>query len=156
MKEIELSNNKGVALVDDKDYDMLMKYKWCFCDSYAQTSITISPKNQKTYRMTHFINNISKDKETDHIDHNKLNNQKYNLRIVTRSQNMMNKSCHKNTTSEFKGVSWKTSNKKWVAQISINKKVNYIGLFNSEINAAIAYNKKALELFGEYAYLNEV
>ena len=94
--------------------------------------------------------------DIDHIDHNKLNNQKNNLRIVTRSQNMMNRLKGKNCSSIYKGVCWKGEINKWSVQIMIDNKYIHIGVFKIEEEAALAYNKKAKELFGEYAYLNEV
>ena len=94
--------------------------------------------------------------EIDHIDNNGLNNQKSNLRIVTHHQNIMNKSKRKNGSSIFRGVGWCKAANKWQARISLNKKEHYIGIFKNEKDAAKAYNERAIELFGEYANLNEV
>ena len=162
MKEIYLTNSKDVVLVDDEDYKMLIQYKWSFYKSKrskmgrAQTNIKIN--NKRTTLLLHhlIIKKPSNKKEIDHIDRNPLNNQKNNLRIVTHSQNMMNKSNYKNSTSKFKGVYWDKSRKMWRSAISEkNKRIN-LGRFTNEIDAAKAYNEKAEELHGEYAYLNEV
>lgn len=152
MKEIILSKNKGITLVDDENYEWLNKYKW-YLDDVGYARSTIKSKNKRIHRL---IMNEPKDMEIDHIDGNRLNNQKNNLRIVTRSQNNMNRLKVENCTSKFKGVCWNKRDKIWFAQIKINKKRFYLGNFKIEEEAAGAYNKAAIELFGEYACLNEV
>jgi len=155
MKEIILYN-KDIALVDDEDYEWLKQYKWNpTADGYAQTDVKINEKwiNKKMHRL---IMNTPKGLETDHIDHNKLNNQKYNLRIVTLQQNQMNRVVKNNNSSKFKGVSWHKRDKIWQSRIQLNGKPYHLGSFKNEIDAAKAYNEKAKKLFGKYAYLNEV
>ena len=102
-----------------------------------------------------FIDNPNNKLCVDHIDRNKLNNNIDNLRWVTHQENM-NQSKTINTTSKYKGVSLKKGTVKWIAQIRLNNKIHYIGVFKNEKDAAIAYNKKASELFGEFASLNVV
>ena len=68
----------------------------------------------------------------------------------------MNKGYNINASSKYKGVSWNKRSTKWLAKIKKNGKVHYIGTFTLETEAALAYNKEALELNGEYAYLNKV
>ena len=156
VKEIYLANNKGIALVDDEDYKILNQYKWHFNGrGYAVTTVKIN-NERKNIKMHRFILKSPCKIEVDHINGNSLNNQKVNLRLVTRSQNMMNRISNKNSSSKYKGVSWYRQNKKWMSQIMFNKKQHYLGLFNSEKDAAKAYNKSAEELFGEYAKLNIV
>ena len=155
MKEIKLANDRGIALVDNEDYEMLSQYKWRIMrNNYALTTIKFNNK-WITKKMHRLIMNEPKGMQIDHIDNNGLNNQKNNLRIVTHSQNMMNK--HKRWgVSKHKGVSFFKRDNNWRAYISINKKQIHLGYFNFEIKAAMAYNKSAKELFGEYANLNEV
>ena len=95
----------------------------------------------------------SKVEVIDHINHNKLDNTKENLRCCTKQQNEMNKVKRSNTSSKFKGV---TKINKWMASITFNNKTINLGYFNTEKEAAKIYNVKAKELFGEFAYLNEV
>ena len=153
MKEIKLYNNKGIALVDDEDYEWLSEYKWHNDGhGYAKTKININDKWINQY-MHKLLISTSKNMITDHVDRNRLNNQKNNLRMVTRSQNRMN-STKQRGILKYKGVSkyWN----KWKAEIRFNNKNYYLGLFKNEIDAAKAYNEKAKELFNEYACLNKV
>ena len=101
-----------------------------------------------------FILNKEDSSQIDHWDRNGLNNQKVNLRPCTGQQNSFNRGKRTGCTSKFKGVHFNKERKKYMLQISVNRRQTYLGLFNSEIEAAKAYDVKALELFGEFAYLN--
>ena len=90
----------------------------------------------------------------DHMDHDTKNNSLSNLRWVTNQQNNMNTTKQNNTSSRYKGVCWHKRDKKWHSRIQINGKKIHIGSFNSEEEAAISYNEKAIELFGEFSSLN--
>ena len=92
----------------------------------------------------------------DHIDFDGLNNKKSNLRFCTHQQNMMNKRKCKNLSSKFKGVTWDESSKKWMSRIRYKNKCYPLGRFKNEIDAARAYDKKALELFAEFALTNKM
>ena len=159
MKEIKLGQfgkNKGVyvALVDDEDFERLNSFSWYAQKGgntfYAQRCIKVNGK-KVNIRMHREILNGS---IIDHIDRNGLNNQKSNLRVCTTSENAMNMRKHKKSKSNYKGVCFHKLEKKWVAQIKINRKGFYLGYFMSEVDAARAYNSKAVELFGEFANLN--
>lgn len=118
--------------------------------------IGINYKYYQTHQLIYLYHYGYIPKEIDHIDNNHLNNNIKNLRPVTRSQNNMNRIKLRNTSSKFKGVCWNKQLNKWEVGIKINNKKKYLGLFKSETDAAIAYNNAAIELFGEYANLNEV
>jgi predicted protein tyrosine phosphatase len=90
-------------------------------------------------------------KQCDHIDGNRLNNQMYNLRIVTPLQNASNRQKHKNSTSIYKGVYWRNNQKRWIAAICYNYLTMHIGSFTDELEAAKAYNTAAIKYFGEFA-----
>lgn len=161
MKEIQLSKegkNRGkyVALVDDEDYEYLNQWRWNVAKYgrwfYAARNIVVKEK-QFTIRMHCVIMNRM---FIDHIDNNGLNNQKSNLRLCTRSENGMNRSKQLNCSSVFKGVYFYKNRNKWLVRIGINKKGTHVGYFDSEIDAAKAYNQKAIELFGEFAKLNNI
>lgn len=90
----------------------------------------------------------------DHIDRDKLNNTRENLRFATHSQNNQNKQKRKNSTSKFIGVSFRRDKNLWRARICIDKINISLGYFKIEAEAARAYNNKAIQLYGEKAKLN--
>lgn len=93
----------------------------------------------------------------DHINHDTLDNRRDNLRICTVSQNNMNrKKSRKTQSSIYKGVCWYARSRKWIARIKYYETKYHLGYFDSEIEAAKAYNNKARELFGEFAKLNNL
>lgn len=152
MKRILLSQAK-FALIDDDDFDYISQFKW----SYSNIGYAVRVKEKKPILMHRIINNTPDGMETDHKNQNTLDNRKVNLRTCTSSQNKRNRGRQKNnTTSKYKGVCWDRRRKKWHPQIVSRGKKYYIGRFTCEKQAARAYNKKALELFGEFACLNEV
>lgn len=158
MKKIPLTQGK-FALVDDEDFEWLNQYKWYAAKQsnifYAWRKVGKYP-NQKTIRMHRQIMNAPKNQDIDHINHNGLDNRKFNLRFCTDSQNQHNQLPYKNCSSTYKGVCWKKHDKKWCSQITKNDHKIYIGCFSNEIDAAKAYNAKARELFGKYACLNKI
>lgn len=164
MKEITLSRGK-VALIDDEDFELISQHKWhtqpVGKTFYALTNIKKDPKNWRKgfihIRMHRLIMGLSiSSLEVDHIDHNGLNNQRGNLRIVNRAQNTRNRRANSKGTSAYKGVSYHKHKHKhlWLSAIHINNRQKKIGFFKTEIEAAIAYDQEAKIAYGEYAYLN--
>ena len=149
MKRIILSQGK-YALVDDNDFDWLNQWKWYFDGNYAKRAIG---RNKKIY-MHHLILPISKGQQVDHVSLDKLDNRRNNLRISTNSLQQANTRRRSDNKSGFKGVSWNKYMKKYDVRIMMNQKQNFIGLFDDLIEAAKAYDKKAKELYGEFARLN--
>jgi len=96
------------------------------------------------YEQYHNIK-LKQDEYIDHMDRNRLNNCIENLRVVNNQQNSQNRSHRKNCSSKFKGVCFYKRDKKWHAYLDYNKKRIHIGYFDNEIEAAEAYNKKAIE-----------
>ena len=151
VKQMPLTQGK-FALVDDEDFEYLSQWKWSYCGRRAYRHDKYgTPKNLAMHRV---LTNAQPHQHVDHINLNPLDNRKCNLRLCTRSQNQANVRPRKNTTSKYKGVSWKTALKRWVVYVTKDGKQNYVGVFKSEEEAALAYNKKASELFGEFALLN--
>jgi len=151
MKQIPLSQGKS-ALVDDEDYKYLMQWKWHFSNGYAIRSAQ-TPRPRKHIYMHRVVAKTPDELEVDHINHNRVDNRKENLRNCTRRQNQHNQSVQKRKIfSQFKGVTKYRS--KWVTRISINRIPIHIGYFENERHAAMAYDIWAKDLFGEYATLN--
>ena len=152
VRRIPLTRGK-FALVDAEDYYQLSKFNW-----QALTNATIfyacGKVDGKTIKMHRFIMNAPSHLVVDHIDRNGLNNCKSNLRLCTVAQNSRNSGSNKGSTSRYKGVSWNRNVKKWGAQIRLNYKIHRIGYFENETEAAKAYDKRAVELHGEFACLN--
>lgn len=144
----EITTGKGVKiLVDDEDFEYLNSFKWYLSRGYA-----INAKREKMHR----IITKAKDGEiVDHIDRCILNNTKENLRIVCMSENVHNQSKRKNTKNKYKGTHFIKRLGLWQSRCRIYKNDFILGLFKTEIAAAYAYNKKALEL-SEFIYLNEL
>lgn len=140
--------SKGVPFLFDKeDYELIKQYKW-----YQNTTGYIYTSSPKKLSMHRLVMNV-KDKNimVDHIHHNRADNRKSELRIVTGTQNQMNQFPRKHSSSQT-GVSWHRKNKKWIAQITVDKKLKCLGLFEDEQDA-IAARKKAESLYyGDYAF----
>ena len=130
---------------------------WDRKDRYQE--ISINCKIHEAHRLIFLYHHGYLPEFIDHIDRNILNNTISNLREATRAQNRMNTEKCKSKkgppmSSQFKGVSWDKSREKWMSYIYIDYKRKHLGRFDSEIDAALAYNKTAIELFGEFACLN--
>jgi hypothetical protein len=157
MKSMKIPLTQGkFALVDAEDYEYLNKYKWC-----AVTRKRKDGKRQCFYAVTHpgirmhrLIMKTPRELEVDHKDGDGLNNQKHNLRNCTRLQNVLNQMTQQtNKTSKYRGVLW-NAERRWRVQIQYKSKVYYLGYFDCEEEAARCWDKKAKELFGEFARLN--
>lgn len=149
------------ALVDDEDWPMLNQWKWNANKSrsgvflYAKRGQVLPNRKHITLSMHRVILNVTdRFVHVDHIDHDGFNNQRSNLRLVTRGQNGYNRLLSRNSTSGFKGVSWAKRHKKWWVKITFEKRQIFAGLYDDPVSAAKAYDVKALELFGEYALTN--
>lgn len=159
MKQIKLTHGK-VALVDDADFDWLNQWKWYAHQHrntwYASRYFRYVGGGKTTIKMHREILGLKIGARglSDHRDGNGLNNQRSNLRICTAAENSQNRKPKKNTSSKFKGVSWHKGEGKWVVCIQHQKKMMSLGYFKDETKAARAYDKKAKELFGEFAWLN--
>ena len=155
MKIITLTQNQ-ITLVDDEDFDSLMQFKWRAVKNgktfYVHSDIQIQGRRY-TIKMHRLIMDTPKGYEVDHINHNGLDNRKSNLRNCTPSENRKNRLPW--GSSKFVGVS-KLCDDKFVARIKSNGKLYHIGTFKNEEDAAIAYNKRAIEIHGEFANINTI
>jgi len=158
MKLIPLTQGYS-AMVDDADFEWLMQWKWCARIDRKKVYASRNAKDEnmkwRTLPMHRFIMGVTDPKiEVDHKFGNGLDNQRKNLRICTKAQNQMNSGGWSKSVSKYKGVCWSRIGNKWVASIRFKGKSEHLGLFDSEILAAEAYDAKAIELFGSYAFLN--
>lgn len=153
---IPLTKGK-VAIVDEADYDFLVTSHWRAMSGYG-TYYALSWRDGREHLMHRLILNAESNLYVDHRDGNGLNNQRANLRAATNSQNLQNSKLRKDNTSGFKGVSAQTLRGKktgrWSARIKFNGRLTSLGMFSDAVEAAIAYDNKARELFGEFARLN--
>lgn len=147
-------------LVDDVDKHLLIERSWGMAtNGYLRCTQKKFGKEKALHRV---IMRPGKGFFVDHINGNKLDNRRENLRIVTKSQNQMNskKPFRSPKTSKYKGVyrlkNVKSRGCEWVARIRINRQHIHIGMFRCETSAAVAYNKKAAEMFGEFAKPNQI
>lgn len=154
----DLSNEYGIGyttsgesfLFDINDYELIKNYSWRI--GYAGYVVTTLNDDHTVLRMHRLIlNTDDEDQLIDHINHDKADNRRSNLRIVTNSQNQMN-SRNRQNTSGHKGISWHIRKRKWIAYIGYNNRIVYLGIFD-DINDAISARKNAEQkYFGEYAY----
>ncbi len=143
------------AIVDAADYDWLSQWKWYASKGhntwYAARRFSDTGKTTFMHRL---ITGAPAGLLVDHINRNGLNNTRKNIRQCTHTQNMRNKGPARNSSSKYKGVKRNKANKKFKAAITCDGKRHYLGTFKDEIEAAKAYDKKAKQLFAEFAYLN--
>lgn len=132
MKKIKLTQGK-CALVDDKDFEWLSKYKWYAhkSDKRVYARAMISGKQKYMHRL---IMNTPKGLDTDHINNNQLDNRRDNLRVCSRTLNNLNKK------DRGVGISWSKSKHKWRARVKLNGKENFLGYYNHFESAYLVVN----------------
>ncbi|KKK47775.1 hypothetical protein LCGC14_3151770 [marine sediment metagenome] len=151
-KKIKLSDGQ-YAIVDADMYDELSQFKWCLVEGYPIRGTT-KDGIQKRHLMHRVVNDTLDCLETDHINGNKLDNRKCNLRSVTRTQNEWNKKPRFGGSSKYKGVDWHPKTVQWRIRIRVNGKRVNLGYSHNEVEAAKIYNEAALKYHGEFAGLN--
>ena len=155
MKRIPLTQGQ-FALIDDEDYEELAKHKWYAAENhYGGFRATREAANRTTYMHREILGiGYGNKLQVDHRNHNTLDNRRANLRLCNNRDNSRNRKSHKNSSSKYKGVTWCKRTRKWATQIKLREGNRFLGYFASEIVAAKAYDRKAKELFGEFANLN--
>lgn len=155
---IPLTQGK-VALVDEQDYARVAKYKWRVKKGgggrpYAARVVRMPNGKRRLILLHRFIMHPPAGVQIDHVNGDGLDNRRCNLRYANGSQNQANRHDLATNTSGFRGVTFHRQRGKWQAQIKVDGKNHYLGLFTSPEAAAAAYDEKAGEYFGEYARLN--
>ncbi len=168
MREIQLggklAENQGLqAYVDDEDFDMVIRHRWCAVKSnrpgsrtvYAQATIKKEGGKHTTIHMHRLIMNAPPGTMIDHKDWDGLNNRRSNLRFCTPSEQAANRpKTKRKTTSRYKGVNWDNRIKRWLVFLYVNGKQYRKGSSADEKLAAKQYDYWAKKHFGEFASLN--
>lgn len=160
MIEIPLTQGQ-TALIDDIDAD-LTEFNWYaqynpktssfYAERTSGSIVRVSIKMHRLVMQRILGRTLNKLEIVDHIHHNTLDNRRSEIRIATPSQNAQNRRITASNSSGYKGVSWDKSTDKWKAEIRHDKQYYYLGVFSDIEDAREAYDRKALELHGEYRY----
>lgn len=152
----EIPLTRGMtAVVDRADLELVSGYAWYAHKArntwYARTDIGTRKIRHRVY--LHRLLAGVEGAEVDHENGNGLDNRRSNLRVASRSLNAAN-TPGRGGASRFKGVAWDASKGRWVASVMVNKHRLHLGRYDSEDDAARAYDAGALRHFGEFARLN--
>lgn len=149
MKKIYLSGVVGrgkYTIVDDEDFEVLSKYSWHLTRAgYARNGSGIG--------MHKIILNPAKGLVSDHINGDRLDNRRANLRICTPKQNRQNKGMYKNNKSGYRGVCWDKYANLWRVDFSLNGKHITVGYFKNPEDGHKAYKKRSIKEYGEFRRL---
>lgn len=152
MKTVNLTQNK-IALISDQDWERISRIRWHAARTRKRWEARHSGTGKTWVRMAKFI--LQTDCEVDHVNGDALDNQRDNLRVVTRSQNNQNRKARPHS-SKFKGVHWLKRARRWQVSLRKNGKKFHLGYFKDEVEAGKAYDRAALIHFGEFARTNEM
>ena len=156
MKRIKLGGHrknspiKGYATVDDADFEKLNKYNWSYLSSGYAFRYLPKDGKPKCILMHRQIMNPVKGLCVDHVDGNRLNNQRENLRTCTHSQNLMNQKLNKKSTSGIPGIHFLKREQKWLAHIKIKGKQIRLGLFKEKQTAINTRAEAEIKYFKEF------
>jgi hypothetical protein len=151
-----------IAWIDAADEDKVAAYQWHVQMGgrgiYFATHVQKPDGKWTKIQLHRFLKTCPDGLQVDHEKHEYLDLRKTELRCASRSQNGYNMRSHRNATSRFKGVHWHKQKSKWQALIGHNYKNVHLGYYpgtpEGERLAALAYDAKAVELFGEFSHLN--
>lgn len=139
---------RGYTCVDDEDFVLLENISFSM-SQYGYVLIYKGGKQHRLHRYLMGLYSFDGKHVVDHIDLNKLNNQKSNLRIATYHQNNLNTSGRVNNKySNYRGVTWSKKDKKWRAAVQFNYKYHYVGDYKTELEAASAVKSYRMDVLG--------
>ena len=154
-KIIALSQGKA-ALVDDGDYEYLNQFSWHYSTGYACRPLPRGHRVTPSISMHRDIMGNPQGMEVDHINGDRLDNRRENLRVCTKAENRRNVGLRRNNGTGYKGVCYRKDIKQWQAQISVNSKAVYLGYYETPEEAAKKYNDAASKYYGKFANLNNL
>lgn len=158
---VEIKLTRGfVAIIDKEDYESVRQFKWRVTEAYndtfyATTWMRIKGKGRHVY-LHRFLMQSPKNKKVSFNNGNSLDCRRENLSILTNSERQLKSRLGKNNSTGYRGVSFNKAAGKYKAYIKKDKKLLYLGLFETAEEAAQTYNEKAKRLFGKFARLNEI
>jgi hypothetical protein len=141
----------GHTLIDADDADFVNQWAWGRYNGYARRRGKMNGKHTTICLHRELMGLSAGDGfEIDHVNRDKLDNRRSNLRVVTHGQQMQNRSSHRGSASQYRGVSFKATTGKWIAQAKIRGKNHHLGYYATEDEAA-AVAKKARARLLPYA-----
>jgi len=163
MRYLRIPLTRGkFAIVGPKDYAFLMQWKWCYLKHHSgggyavRTDYTNGKQTIRMHRVILERMGFKNFVKSDHINRNKLDNRRCNLRPATNSQSQCNQGKRKDNTSGYIGIGWHKQARKWHTRIMVNRKEMSLGLYDDLKEAARVYNEAALKYHGEFAVLNVI
>lgn len=143
---VKLDNKNAEMICDIDDWERLKQYRWRLGNNgYAETSSI----NGVVTPYHHFVIDCPPGMYRDHINRNRLDNRKTNLRILNPFESVLNRGLSKNNISGYRGVTYSKRYKKWVAQITYQRKNHVLGRFENIEDAIEARKQGEIEYFGK-------
>lgn len=164
--EYQFSENKKVCniffidgtsfIIDSSDFQLVSKFTWFKSKrGYPVAHFSRkSPQGHKTFPLHRYLFDFPQSSTIDHIDRNKMNNRRSNLRFCSQHQNSFNQSLRKTNSTGYIGVSENKTTGRFEAYIHFSGKKKYLGLYSTAEEAAVVRDKEAIRLFGKFAKLN--